>query len=88
MTTINGDLIRGEQVRHISPEMVGAMRGTVLATFLDADCEPVAAVQWAGGSIAVFRLKWLAQAGPVPAIGTAYADPHGVHNINDARRSA
>lgn len=81
MTTINGELIRGEQVRHISPDMVGATRGTVLASFLDADCEPVAAVQWDGGSITVPRLKWLDRAGPVPRHGQ-------VHYLHDARRSA
>jgi hypothetical protein len=81
VTTVNGVLPRGEQVRHISPDIVGASRGKVLATFLDAEGEPVAAVQWAGGSITCPRLKWLDRAGPVPQHGQ-------VHYLNDARRSA
>jgi hypothetical protein len=56
---ITGTLLRGEKVRHISPDMVGANRGTVLATFLDLEDQPIAAVQWAGGYLSLTRLKWL-----------------------------
>jgi hypothetical protein len=55
-------LIRGEKVRHINPDMVGASRGTVLATFLDLENQPVAAVQWHDGSLDVVRQRWLDRA--------------------------
>lgn len=57
--TGTGTLLRGEAVRHISPDMAGATRGTVLATFLDLDDHPCAAVHWDGGCDTVTRLKWL-----------------------------
>jgi len=63
---ITGTLLRGDKVRHISAEMIGASRGTVLATFLDLENQPVAAVQWEGGYLGVSRLKWLDRALAIP----------------------
>lgn len=54
-----GTYLRGDQVRHISPDVVGANRGTVLATFLDHHDVPVAAVAWHGGYLSITELKWL-----------------------------
>lgn len=54
-----GKYLRGEQVRHISPDVVGANCGTVLATFLDVHDVPVAAVAWRGGYMSITELKWL-----------------------------
>lgn len=51
--------VRGDRVRHISPDMVGASRGTVLASFGDIQGQPCTAVQWDGGCIGVTRTKWL-----------------------------
>ena len=51
--------VRGDQVRHISRQVVGAARGTVLASFEDLDHQPCAAVQWADGDLVVIRTKWL-----------------------------
>ena len=56
---ITGTLHRGDQVRHISPDVLGANHGTFLAEFLDLQNHPVAAVQWAGGSLTITALKWL-----------------------------
>lgn len=54
-----GTYLRGDQVRHIDRGMVGATRGTVLATFLDHRDVPVAAVAWHGGYLSITELKWL-----------------------------
>lgn len=62
---IVGTYLHGDQVRHIDPEMVGASRGTVLATFLDLEGHPVAAVQWRGGSLTITQLKWLDRPFPI-----------------------
>lgn len=51
--------IRGDRVRHISPDIIGATHGTVLATFTDLAGEEVSAVQWDGGYLGVTRTKWL-----------------------------
>lgn len=61
---LTGTLQRYEQVRHISPDLLGANHGTVLATFLDLEDHPVAAVQWRGGSLTITQLKWLDRALP------------------------
>ncbi len=59
MAIMTGTLRRGDQVRHISRDVVGATRGTVLAEFHDLQDQPMAAVEWTGGSLTVTHLKWL-----------------------------
>lgn len=49
----------GDRVRHISRDVVGATRGTVMASFTNLDGEDYAAVQWDGGCLALTHTKWL-----------------------------
>ena len=48
-------LVRGDQVRHNSTEMIGASRGIVLAVFADLELQAYAAVQWKGGFLTLTR---------------------------------
>lgn len=62
--------VRGDRVRHISRDIVGAGSGTVLAAFDNLDGQPCAAVQWDGGCLGVTRIKWLDRTLPTPSKGT------------------
>lgn len=48
-------IVRGDHVRHVSTEMIGAGRGHVLAVFTDLEHQGYAAVQWYGGSLKLTR---------------------------------
>lgn len=61
--------VRGDRVRHISPDIVGAARGTVLASFEDLEHQPCTAVQWDGGYLGVTRTKWLDRTLPTATKG-------------------
>lgn len=50
---------RGDQVRHFSPDVCGASRGTALLTFADLQGDSWTAVQWRDGGLSLVRTKWL-----------------------------
>lgn len=50
---------RGDKVTTRLHNIPTLATGTVVATFLDLQNRPCAAVQWDGGMFGVSRLKWL-----------------------------
>lgn len=65
-------LVRGDKVRHRSPEIVGATRGVVVGVLTDFEHQPFAVVQWAGESMTVTYLYLLERTSfPNPKHGKA-----------------
>jgi hypothetical protein len=62
----DASLVRGDKVRHTSPDVIGAGRGVVLAVFTDLEHQAYAAVQWKGGALSLTRLHLLAPIGTAP----------------------